>query len=135
MPVVDAHAGDAVAPGRVYIARPDLHLVITPQREFAYHDGSRIRLLYSSANPLLESASGALGGRVIAVVLSGTGSDATDGVQAVKASGGRVIVQDEASAEYWDMPRAAVQSGAVDLVLPLEEIAPALIAIVRDEHQ
>jgi two-component system chemotaxis response regulator CheB len=91
--------------------------------------------VYSSANPLLESASAVLDGRVIAVVLSGTGSDATDGVQSVKAGGGRVIVQDKASAQYWDMPRAAVQSGAVDRVLPLEEIAPALIAIVRDEQR
>jgi two-component system chemotaxis response regulator CheB len=54
-----------------------------------------------------------------------------DGVQTVKAHGGLVIAQDPATAEHGGMPTAAVQSGAVDLVLPLERIGPALDAIVH----
>jgi two-component system chemotaxis response regulator CheB len=87
----------------------------------------------SSANPLLESAAGAFGDRTIAVVLTGSGLDATDGVQTVKARGGIVIAQDPASADFDRMPQSAVSTGVVDHVLPLEAIAPALVAIVRGE--
>ena len=62
------------------------------------------------------------------------GSDASDGVQSVKAHGGLVIAQDPSSAEHAGMPAAAVLSGAVDFVLPLEQIGPALDAIVRGQQ-
>jgi chemotaxis response regulator CheB len=67
---------------------------------------------------------------VVAVVLSGTGRDAADGVQSVKAHDGAVLAQDQASAQYWGMPRAAIRTGSVDRVLPLDEIAPALVRLV-----
>jgi two-component system chemotaxis response regulator CheB len=100
-------------------------------RRFFYTDGTRIRFVRSSANPLLESAADAFDGRLIAVVLSGTGSDGTDGVQHVKARGGRVIAQNVETAEHWGMPGAAVRSGAVDYVLPVDAIAAALDALVH----
>jgi two-component system chemotaxis response regulator CheB len=87
--------------------------------------------VWSSANPLLESAAPAFRERLIAVVLTGSGSDATDGVQSVKTHGGVVIAQDKASSEMWGMPGAAVKSGSVDYVLPLDAIAPALDALVN----
>jgi two-component system chemotaxis response regulator CheB len=79
---------------------------------------------------LLESAARVMDGRLFAVVLSGAGADATDGVQTVKTHGGIVIAQDEASSEYWSMAQAAIRSGAVDRVLPLEQIAPTLVRLV-----
>jgi two-component system chemotaxis response regulator CheB len=131
MPVVTAEGGNRLAPGVVYVARPDLHLTVGPDKRLAYVDGTRIRHLLSSANPLLETAAAAFGGRLVAVVLTGSGSDATDGVQNVKAHGGLVIAQDRASSQHWSMPEAAVRSGAVDYVLPLDAIGPALDAIVH----
>ena len=133
LPVRMAVAGDPVEPGVVYVARSDLHLSITAKGRFAYVNGRRIRFVRSSANPLLESAAAAFGGRLVAVVLSGTGSDGTDGVQTVKAHGGIVIAQDEASSQHWGMPRAAVKSGAVDYVLPIVDIGPALKALVHGQ--
>ena len=133
LPVRMAAAGDPVDAGVVYIARSDMHLTVTADWRFAYVDGRRIRFLRSSANPLLESAAAAFGGRLIAVVLSGVGSDGTDGVQTVKAHGGIVIAQDKASSEHWDMPEAAVRSGAVDYILPIVDIAPALEALVHGQ--
>jgi two-component system chemotaxis response regulator CheB len=130
MPVVTATENEEVRPGLVYIARPDSHLTIDRNRTFAYHDGKRIRFLRSSANPLLESAAAAFGGQVVAVVLTGTGSDATDGVQCVKGHGGIVLAQDRSTSGYWGMPGSAVASGSVDLVLPLHEISAALKSIV-----
>jgi two-component system chemotaxis response regulator CheB len=133
LPVRMAVDGDPAEAGVVYVARSDQHLRFTLGRRFMYVDGARIRHLRSSANPLLESAAAAFGGRVVAVVLSGTGADGTDGVQKVKAHGGIVIAQDKASSEHWDMPEAAVRSGAVDYVLPIVDIAPALNALVHGQ--
>lgn len=131
LPVRMAVDGEPVQAGVVYIARSDQHLRITFGGKFMYVDGARIHHLRSSADPLLESAAEVFGGRLIAVVLSGTGKDGTDGVQTVKAHGGIVIAQDRASSEYWDMPESAVKSGAVDYLLPLVDIGPALDAVVK----
>ena len=68
--------------------------------------------------------------RAVAVVLSGTGSDGAMGVKAIKKMGGTVIVQDKESSEFFGMPEAAMRTGAVDFVLPLAEIAPALHTLV-----
>jgi len=130
LPVVEAHAGDRLVAGVVYVARPDLHLLVRPDCRFEYRDGHRIKFVHSSANPLFESAARVFDGRLIAVVLTGGGSDATDGVQSVRAAGGTVIVQDRATSEHWSMPASAIRTGAVDVVLPLEAIAPALAGLV-----
>lgn len=131
MPVTMAREGEAIETGVVYLSRPDLHLTIVPGGRFEYVDGTRVRGLFSSANPLFESAARAFGDRTIAVVLTGSGIDATDGVQTVKQRGGIVIAQDPASAQYNNMPLSAVRSGAVDHVLPLDAIAPTLLAIMQ----
>jgi two-component system chemotaxis response regulator CheB len=82
---------------------------------------------------LFESVAAGYRDRAIAVVLSGTGRDGSMGVQAVKEVGGTVLVQDPETAEFGGMPDAAVNSGSVDFVLDLAEIAPALITLVVDQ--
>jgi two-component system chemotaxis response regulator CheB len=79
---------------------------------------------------LFESVAASHKERAIAVVLTGTGSDGVMGVQAIKKMGGTVIAQDEKTAEFFGMPSAAIQSGSVDFILPLDEIAPALLTLV-----
>ena len=133
LPVQTARERERIEPGVVYLARPDLHLTIAPGGCFEYVDGARVRGLFSSANPLFESAARAFTDRTIAVVLTGSGIDATDGVQTVKKRGGIVIAQDPRSAAYSSMPASAVQTGAVDHVLPLEAIAPTLLAIMQGQ--
>src|SRR5262245_25275349 len=91
----------------------------------------RVRGVFSSANPLFASAAAAFRNRMVAVVLTGSGMDATDGVQAVKAYGGIVIAQDQSTAEPFSMPQSAIKSGAVDYVLPIGTIAPMPAAIVE----
>jgi len=128
--VKGAEDGETLRPGTVYVAPADRHLVVRPDLTLSLIDGHRIRFVRSSANPLFDSAAYALDGRVVAVVLTGGGTDATDGVQVVKGMGGVVIAQDPATAEHSGMPGAAVATGAVDYVLPLDEIAPALLRLV-----
>ena len=131
LPVTLARPGEQLAAGCVYIAPAEWHLLVTADRRFAFQDGGRIRGVLSSANRLFESAAPVFGDRMIAVVLTGTGFDATDGVQAVKAHGGTIIAQDEATSQYFGMPGAAIKTGVVDRVLPLDDIAGALVGIVQ----
>jgi two-component system chemotaxis response regulator CheB len=124
--------GEALRAGTVYVAPADHHLVLRADRRLGLTDGRKIRFLRSSANPLFESAADVLGSRVVAVVLTGGGSDATDGVQAVKSRGGIVIAQDRATSLTFGMPGAAIATGAVDYVLPLDHIAPFLCRLAGD---
>jgi len=119
-----------LASGIVYLAPPDRHLRVTRDRLISPSDGRRIRFLLSSANPLFESAAEAYGARAIGVVLTGGGTDATDGVQAIASRGGIVIAQDENTSAHFSMPRSAIGTGAVNRVLPLEQIAPTIVELL-----
>ena len=90
-----------------------------------------VHFVRPSADLLFESVAGAYGPRVIACVLTGTGSDGAMGVSAVKARGGTVLAQDPATAEFRGMPEAAIATGAVDFVLPLDEIAEVVVRLVE----
>ena len=83
-----------------------------------------------SADRLLLSLANQDATRHLAVILSGTGRDGTDGATALRAAGGTVFAQNEATSDYFGMPEAAIQADAVDKVLPIDEIAPAVIDFV-----
>ena len=85
-----------------------------------------------SADLLFESLRPTYRERAIAVVLTGCGQDGAMGVRAIKKMGGTVIVQDQ-DAEFQGMPQAAVRTGDCDFVLPLDEIAAALVTLVMPE--
>jgi two-component system, chemotaxis family, protein-glutamate methylesterase/glutaminase len=128
--VKTADQSEVMRPGTVYLAPPDLHLTVHPDRTFGLSDGRKIRHVRSSANPLFSSAAEVFGKGLIAVVLTGGDRDATDGVQSVRAHGGMVLAQDEATSWQFAMPRSAIETGSVNRVVPLAEIAPALIGLV-----
>jgi two-component system, chemotaxis family, protein-glutamate methylesterase/glutaminase len=122
-----AQAGVRPRAGSVHVAPADRQLLVTPEGSFTLADAPARGPL---ADPLLASAATAYGERMIAVVVSGRLRDGAGGVQAVKGAGGRVLVQDQATAECFGMPSAAIATGCVDFVLPVEIIGPALIALV-----
>jgi two-component system chemotaxis response regulator CheB len=129
--VRQAQGGELVRPGIVYIAPPDRHLLVNALGVLSLSDAALVRYVRPSADLLFSSLAASFGTQVIAVVLSGTGRDGADGVRDVKEVGGTVLVQDEASSEYFGMPSAAIQTGAVDRVLPLSEIAKYLVELAR----
>jgi two-component system, chemotaxis family, protein-glutamate methylesterase/glutaminase len=131
LPVHQAGAGDRLLPGRVYIAPPDYHVLARPDGTLALWQGQRVHFVRPSASVLFESVAANWGAHAIAVVLTGTGGDGAEGVTAIKLAGGTVIVQDEATSEYFGMPGAAIHTGNVDLVLPLDEIAGTLNRLLR----
>ncbi|MEU6251916.1 chemotaxis protein CheB [Streptomyces sp. NPDC047043] len=121
--------------GTVYIAPPDRHLLVGPGGTLTLTDSELVHFVRPSADLLFESVAGAYGPRAIACVLTGTGRDGAMGVDAVKSRGGTVIVQDPATAEFRGMPDAAVGTGTVDFVLPLEEIAAVIRGLVETKRQ
>lgn len=127
--VLQVEGGERLAAGTVFLAPPDRHLLVGTDGVLALADTVRVQYSRPSADVLFTSLAESWGAGGIAVVLTGTGHDGAEGVRAVKDHGGMVIAQDEASAEFFGMPGAAIQTGAADLVLPLQSIAPALLRL------
>ncbi|MFH0809967.1 MAG: chemotaxis protein CheB [Pseudomonadota bacterium] len=128
--VNQAEEGNRLVPGAVYMAPPDRHLLVNPDGLLSLPQRDLVSFVRPSADLLFESVAASHRERAIAVVLTGTGSDGAAGVRAIKKLGGTVIAQDEASAEFFGMPGAAIRTGSVDFVLPLAEIPSALVTLV-----
>jgi two-component system, chemotaxis family, protein-glutamate methylesterase/glutaminase len=126
--VVQASEGDRIAAGTVFIAPPDRHLLVNPDGMLSLTQTELVHFVRPSADLLFESVAASFKDRAIAVVLTGTGSDGSMGVRAIKKMGGTVIVQDQKSAEFSGMPTASIAHA--DFVLPLDEIAAALVTLV-----
>jgi two-component system chemotaxis response regulator CheB len=127
--VQEAVEGGRVSPGCVLIAPPDRHLLLNPDGSLSLSQSELVHFVRPSADLLFESVAASRKDRAIALVLSGSGSDGAMGVRAIKKMGGTVIIQDEKTSEFFGMPHAAIQTGSADFVLPLEEIAPALVSL------
>ena len=130
LPVKQADEGDPLVPGTALIAPPNRHLLVNPDGTLSLSQSELVHFVRPSADLLFESAAASYKERAIAVVLSGTGSDGSMGVRAIKKMGGTVIVQDEKTSQFYGMPGAAVQTGSVDFVLALDDISPALVTLV-----
>jgi two-component system chemotaxis response regulator CheB len=126
--VEDAADGGRIGPSRVLVAPPDHHLLANADGTISLTQTELVHFVRPSADLLFESVAAAYRERAIAVVLSGMGLDGALGVTAVKKTGGLVIAQDR-DAEFTGMPDAAVATGSVDLVLPLERIADTLVEL------
>ena len=132
--VKQAEEGDGLRAGRAYVAPPNRHLLVNPDRTLSLTQTQLVHFVRPSADLLFESTAASFKERAIAVVLSGSGRDGAMGVKAIKKMGGTVIVQDANDAEFAGMPQAAVATGFADFVLPLDEIAPALQKLCAGSH-
>ena len=130
--VVQATEGDRIRPGTVHIAPPDRHLLVNRDGSLSLSHSELVHFVRPSADLLFESVAASYKERAIAVVLTGTGSDGSLGVGAIKKMGGTVIAQDQESAEFFGMPAAAIKSGHADFVLRLDEIPSALTTLVAE---
>jgi len=119
--------GEAVVPGRIYLAPGDFHMKVE-----ARGAARVIRLLKDppenfcrpAVDPMLRSLSEIYGPGVLCAILTGMGADGTKGGEAVIAAGGTVIAQDEATSVVWGMPGAAAAAGICSAILPISHIAP-----------
>ncbi len=129
--VTVVRGGEVLERGTVYIAPPDHHLVVDSDGRLALSQSPPVRFVRPSADRLFESLAARAGLRVLAVVLTGSGSDGADGVRAVRQAGGEVIAQSDA--RFPSMPDAAIATGCVELTVPLERIGAVIARLVRGE--
>ena len=128
--VKEAEEGDLLRRGTVYVAPPDRHLLVNPGGTLSLTQSEMVHFVRPSADLLFESVAASFKHKAIAVVLTGSGSDGNMGAKAIRKMGGTVIAQDRETSEFFGMPGTAIQSGNVDFILPLVEIAPALLTLV-----
>lgn len=128
--VVEAVDGTPLQPGTVHLAPGDHHLVIRADRAgqltTALNQDPAENFCRPAVDPLFRSAVSAYGAGVLAVVLTGMGSDGRNGAGEIRTAGGTVLVQDQATSVVWGMPGAIAQAGLADEVLPLDRIAEAI---------
>jgi two-component system chemotaxis response regulator CheB len=127
--VKEAGDKDAIEPGGVYLAPPDYHLLVEPNG-FALSTEAVVHHSRPSIDVLFDTAADTYGQRLIGVILTGANDDGAYGMMRIKRRGGVTIAQDPATAERAEMPVAAIATGAVDHVIPLEEIGPTLDQLV-----
>jgi two-component system chemotaxis response regulator CheB len=121
---------EQITAGVVFTAPPDYHLLVDKAGALLLEKTEPVHFLRPAADPLLNSIASHYGVRAVAVILSGNGQDGSRGIQAIKAAGGTVIAQSLESAAYQGMPGAAIRTGSVDRVLPVEQIAVEIQALV-----
>lgn len=133
--VLIAEDGAEAEPGTAYLAPGERHLVLEGGRNGAVtmrlEQTDPVNYVRPSADVLFRSASKCYGSNLLAVVLTGMGSDGAGGSEAVKAAGGRVVVQDEASSVIFGMAKAVVSRGAADKVLPIEDVPLEIVSFME----
>ena len=126
MPVSQAVDGVAIEPNHVYLIPPAVSLAVSDGKlhlaEPAERHGARMPLDF-----FLRSLAKDSGQRAICVVLSGTGTDGSEGLKAIKDNGGFAIVQDPQDAQFDGMPKSAMGTGMADVIVPIAEISRALV--------
>lgn len=128
LPVLEIIDKTAIEPGAVYLAPADYHTLVE-SGHFALSVDDPILYARPSIDVLFESAAEAYGPRLAGVLLTGASADGAAGLRAIKAEEGFAIVQDPATAECPVMPQAALDVTRVDLILPLDRIAAALVEL------
>jgi two-component system chemotaxis response regulator CheB len=129
--------GETIKPGMLYVAPGGKHMRLERQAEavaIMLNDDPPVHFCKPAVDPLFQSAATAFGAGLLSVVLTGMGTDGTDGARDVAAAGGSIIAQDEISSVVWGMPGSAAHSGNCSAVLPLDEIAPKVVQLVNGDR-
>ena len=129
-PVHEAKAGDELAAGSAWVAPGGFHLVIERNGTVSLSEAPPLHGVRPAADVTFKSAAQVYGARAVGVVLTGMGRDGALGLAAIKAGGGRTVAQDKATCTVYGMPKAAVEMGVVDEVLPLDQIGRSVTRLV-----
>lgn len=129
--------GEAVRPGRVYVAPGGRHMLLAKASGatvIRLADTPPVNFQKPAVDPLFLSVAEVYGSAVLGIVLSGAGGDGARGATAIADAGGTVFAQDEATSVAWGMPRAAIDAGACSEILPLAEVGPRIAKRLGDAH-
>ncbi|WP_435126300.1 protein-glutamate methylesterase/protein-glutamine glutaminase [Halobaculum sp. D14] len=129
--VSEATDGARIGRGEALVARGGAHMEVSDYRDGRLRvklvDEDRGQGVRPSANVTMESAAAVIDGPLVGVILTGMGSDGADGVEAISRAGGRVVAQDEQSCVVYGMPKRAAETGSVDSVVPLDDVAVGIV--------
>ncbi len=125
-----AEHGEPLLQRTVFLAPDNRQLGVGPDGQAVVADAPSVNGFRPSGTYLFAAAARAYGAAAAAVILTGMGNDGVEGLKGVKAAGGRVLAQDEASSVVYGMPGEAVAAGVVDAVLGIDEVAPRLVELV-----
>jgi two-component system, chemotaxis family, protein-glutamate methylesterase/glutaminase len=131
MEVKEASDGDTVTAGRALVAPGNFHMLVRKSAEgyrVQVKDGPQVCYQRPSADVMFSSVAENAGSQAIGVILTGMGADGAQGMLKMKRAGARTIAQDEASCVVFGMPKEAIRLGAADRVLPLSQIAAAILS-------
>ncbi|MFC1657673.1 chemotaxis-specific protein-glutamate methyltransferase CheB [Candidatus Moduliflexota bacterium] len=121
--------GERIVPGAVYFA-PDRGLLEVASSKRITIREARSKEERLNIDVMMKSVASSFGSRSVGILLTGMGSDGVEGLRRIKAVGGSTIVQDEETSIVFGMPRAAIEGGVADMVLPLDEIMPAVVTLL-----
>ncbi len=130
VPVKEAEDKEPLAPGTIYFAPPDYHLLVETDGTIALSSDEPVNHSRPAIDVLFESAADAFGAGLAGIVMTGANSDGAEGLRAICAAGGQAIVQLPATAEVATMPEAALTTCPGARALRLEDIEPALEAMI-----
>lgn len=136
-PVAEAQDGEPILAGRIYIAPGDRHMCVKRRDGHAViqlDDGPPVHFCKPAVDPLFSSAAQIWGGWTLGLILTGMGTDGTNGAADIVAGGGCVVAQDEDTSVVWGMPGSAAHAGLCSAVLPLDEIAPKIASLFAGER-
>jgi two-component system chemotaxis response regulator CheB len=124
--VVEARDNEPLTVGKVIVARGDTHMTIEKMGVKSYvvklDKGPKVNSVRPSVDVTMESVAKLFGSNAIGVLLTGMGIDGAEGMSKIKKKGGKTIAEDESTSIIYGMPKAAADRGAVDFIVPLEEI-------------
>ncbi len=132
--IKEAEDGERLTVNRAFMAPGGRHLLIEKDKRIVLNDDPPLKGLKPCADISLLSAAKIFRNKILAVVLTGMGKDALEGCRLVRKEGGTVIAQDETTSLIFGMPRAVIEEGLANRVLPLEEIGEAIVAWDRNEN-
>lgn len=130
--VKEAEANEPLHQSTLYVCPGSHHLRISSSGRIVLEDGPRISGYRPCADVTMETAAKWAGAMTVGIVLTGMGNDASLGVRAIRAAGGIVIAQDEATSVIFGMPAEAIKTGAVNQVLPLDQVFASADKHVRE---
>jgi two-component system chemotaxis response regulator CheB len=130
--VKEAEPGDELLVGQVLLAPGGFHMILDENERIALNQKPTVHGVRPSVDVTLNSLSQRFGRNVIAVILTGMGSDGTLGASILHGAGGHVIAEHESTCVVWGMPRSVVEAGAASEVLPRPQIARAIELAIRE---
>ncbi len=129
--VVEAADGIHIEKNTIYIAKGGLHMKVNNGKNINLDNDPAIWGVRPAVDKLFDSAIRVYGANLLSVILTGMGRDGADGTKNIKDNGGITISEDKSTCTIYGMPKAAYETGKVDLVVPLNKIAEKIIEIVQ----